>query len=153
MKVLAYQKPKAAFRFEVEKAQRNTNNIPVRTTIFERGRHHLETSHTLSTITRTSPHSFRSATMDVDKIPNYLDEQREAAPEDLQHYFLSFHDFWERKLWHELTDQLMAYFDDPQSGPQRISMYNTFIKTFADKISKLKLVHLGTLAAAECKGV
>ncbi|QDS71262.1 hypothetical protein FKW77_000833 [Venturia effusa] len=89
--------------------------------------------------------------MDADTIPNYLEQQRDEAPEDLQHYFLSFEEFWERKLWHELTDQLTAYFSDPKSGPQRISLYNTFIKTFADKISKLKLVHLGTLAAAECK--
>lgn len=90
--------------------------------------------------------------MDVDTIPNYLEQQRDEAPEDLQHYFLSFEELWERKLWHELTDQLTAYFNDPKSGAQRISLYNTFIKTFADKISKLKLVHLGTLAAAECKG-
>jgi len=89
--------------------------------------------------------------MDLDKIPDYLEQQRDAAPEDLQHYFLSFHDFWERKLWHELTNQLMAYYDEFESKPQRISLYTNFIKTFADKISKLKLVHLGVLAAHECK--
>lgn len=90
--------------------------------------------------------------MDVDTIPERLEQQRDAAPEELQHYFLTFADYWERKLWHELTDSLMLYFEEKASEPQRIQLYNTFIRTFADKINKLKLVHLGLLAAAECKG-
>ena len=40
--------------------------------------------------------------MELDKIPDYLDTQREEADEELQTYFLAFHDYWERKLWHEL---------------------------------------------------
>jgi len=91
--------------------------------------------------------------MDLDTIPNYLEQQRDAAPEDLQHFFLEFHDYWERKLWHELTDKLIEYFEEPETKSQRISLYTTFIKSFADKINKLKLVHLGLLAAAECKDV
>jgi 26S proteasome regulatory subunit N9 len=90
--------------------------------------------------------------MDLDTIPDRLEQQRDAAPEELQHYFLTFADCWERKLWHELTDSVTQYFEEKASKPQRIELYTTFILKFADKINKLKLVHLGLLAAAECKG-
>jgi len=89
--------------------------------------------------------------MDVDTIPNLLDQQRDEAPEELQHYFLTFSDCWERKLWHELTDSVMKYFEEPASKPQRLQLYNTFIKKFGDKINKLKLASLGLIAAAESK--
>jgi 26S proteasome regulatory subunit N9 len=89
--------------------------------------------------------------MDIDTIPNHLAEQRDAAPDELQHYFLQFEDFWERKLWHELTNNLVEYFELPESAPQRLTLYNTFIKSFAEKINKLKLVTLGLSAATQCK--
>jgi 26S proteasome regulatory subunit N9 len=90
--------------------------------------------------------------MDVDTIPDHLQEQRDAAPDELQYYFLQFEDYWERKLWHELTDSLIAYFEEPASVSQRLPLYNVFIKSFADKINKLKLVTLGLSAAPQSKG-
>ena len=90
--------------------------------------------------------------MDIDTIPNHLAEQRDTVPDDLQHYFLEFEDLWERKLWHELTDLLVEYFNNAQSGPQRIPLFETFIKSFADKINQLKLVALGLRAAFEYQG-
>jgi len=90
--------------------------------------------------------------MDVDTIPNFLGDQRDAAPEDVQHYFLQFEDLWERKLWHELTNDLVLYFQNDQSKKQRLPLYNQFIKTFADKINQLQLVTLGLSTASQCKG-
>ena len=89
--------------------------------------------------------------MDQEKIPDFLSDQRDNAPDDLQHYFLSFEDFWERKLWHELTDILITYYQEQESASQRIPLYNNFIKSFADKINQLKLVRLGLATAAQCK--
>ncbi|KAG9546405.1 hypothetical protein KCU71_g22217, partial [Aureobasidium melanogenum] len=89
--------------------------------------------------------------MDVDTIPNLLADQRDAAPEDVQHYFLQFEDLWERKLWHELTNDLVLYFQDDRSQKQRLPLYNQFIKTFADKINQLQLVTLGLSTASQCK--
>lgn len=91
--------------------------------------------------------------MDHEKISEFLAEQRDAAPENLAHYFLSFEDYWERKLWHELTDTLVKYYNEPQSAGQRIAIYNGFIKTFADKINQLKLVQIGLSTASQCKGM
>jgi len=90
--------------------------------------------------------------MDIDTIPNLLGDQRDQAPDELQHFFIQFEDYWERKLWHELTDSLIEYFNHPESAPQRIPLYETFIKTFAGKINQLKLVTLGLSAASQCKG-
>ncbi|OLN87701.1 putative 26S proteasome regulatory subunit rpn9 [Colletotrichum chlorophyti] len=89
--------------------------------------------------------------MNVDTIPDFLAEQRDEAPEELQHLVLEFENFWERKLWHQLTDALGQFFSHPGSKPQRLSFYKVFILKFADKINQLKLVDLALKAATECK--
>ncbi|KAF2728262.1 hypothetical protein EJ04DRAFT_516746 [Polyplosphaeria fusca] len=89
--------------------------------------------------------------MDNEKIANMLGEQRDQAPDELQHYFIDFEDFWERRLWHELTDKLIDFFDTPESSRQRIPLFETFIKSFANKINQLKLVTLGLNAATQYK--
>jgi 26S proteasome regulatory subunit N9 len=90
--------------------------------------------------------------MNIDTIPDFLAEQRDAAPADLQHFFISFEDLWERKLWHQLTDTLIEFFNHRESAGQRLPLYKTFILTFADKINQLKLVTLALSAATQCRG-
>jgi 26S proteasome regulatory subunit N9 len=85
-------------------------------------------------------------------IPQFLEEQRDNAPAELQHLYLDFEDLWERKLWHQLTDTLIQFFTHKESAPQRLAFYKTFILTFADKINQLKLVTLALSAASQCKG-
>ncbi|KAH0565646.1 hypothetical protein GP486_000956 [Trichoglossum hirsutum] len=89
--------------------------------------------------------------MDSDAIPNFLAEQHLAAPANLQHLVMSFEDFWERRLWHQLTDVLVEYFSHSESAPQRIPLYKTFVLSFSEKINQLKLVKLGLIAATQCK--
>ena len=91
--------------------------------------------------------------MDADKIPNHLAEQREQAPDEFAPYYFTFEDYWERKLWHELTDSLLEYFKLPESASQRLPLFTTFIKSFADKINALKLVQLGLSAATQCESI
>ncbi len=90
--------------------------------------------------------------MNIDGIPDFLAEQRDAAPEELQGLVLEFENFWERKLWHQLTQSLITFFDHPGSAPQRLEFYKVFILKFADKINQLKLVELALKAATQCKG-
>ena len=104
-----------------------------------------------------SPHTGRPGTQDTtmaakDVIPDFLAEQRDAAPEDLQPFFLEFEDLWERKLWHQLTDSLVRFFNEPTGAPQRLPLYKTFILKFADKINQLRLVELALKAATQCPG-
>ncbi|OAQ66674.1 proteasome regulatory particle subunit (RpnI) [Pochonia chlamydosporia 170] len=89
--------------------------------------------------------------MAVDSIPDFLAEQREKAPEDLQPLILDLETFWERKLWHQLTDTLVEFFNKPESASQRLAFYKVFILKFADKINQLKLVDLALKAATQCK--
>ena len=91
--------------------------------------------------------------MNVDTISDFLAEQREEAPEELQPLVLDFENFWERKLWHQLTDSLIQFFSHPGSEPQRLPFFKIFILKFADKINQLKLVELALKAATQCKGI
>ena len=90
--------------------------------------------------------------MDLDAIPNFLAEQRDEAPAEVQHVYLTFEDLWERKLWHELTNNLVDFFRSPESCSQRLAVYDRFILSFADKINQLKLVWLGLQASTQCRG-
>lgn len=90
--------------------------------------------------------------MAVDAIPDFLAEQRDDAAEELQPLILDFETFWERKLWHQLTDALVRFFSNPKSAPQRLAFYKVFILKFAEKINQLKLVDLALKAATQCTG-
>jgi 26S proteasome regulatory subunit N9 len=90
--------------------------------------------------------------MNTDTISDFLADQRDEAPEELQPLIIQFEDLWERKLWHQLTDALVDFFDNPGSAKQRLQFYKVFILKFADKINQLKLVDLGLKAATQCRG-
>ncbi|KAI0122308.1 hypothetical protein F4814DRAFT_408282 [Daldinia grandis] len=89
--------------------------------------------------------------MSVDTIADFLADQRDETPDELQYLIIQFENFWERKLWHQLTDALIEFFANPKSEPQRLKFYKVFILKFADKINQLKLVDLGLKAATQCK--
>lgn len=91
--------------------------------------------------------------MNVDTISDFLADQRDEAPEELQGLIIQFENLWERKLWHQLTDSLMHFFENPASQKQRLQFYKVFISKFADKINQLKLVQLGLKAASACRGM
>ena len=90
--------------------------------------------------------------MDPEAIPNFLAQQRDEAPAEIQHVYLSLEDLWDRKLWHQLTDELLEFFETEESASQRLPIFRTFILSFADKINQLKLVTLALSASTQCKG-
>lgn len=90
--------------------------------------------------------------MDNEKVSRFLGDLRDNVDESLVHAVISFEDFWERKLWHELTEVLLEFYGERQSASQRIPVYDNFIKRFADKINQLKLVKLGLGAASQIEG-
>lgn len=90
--------------------------------------------------------------MDTSKIPDFLAEQQAQGTPETQTYFLTFEDFWERKLWHQLTDSLVEFFRMSESAPQRLAIFKTFVLSFADKINQLKFVSLGLMASTQCAG-
>ncbi|EPS33250.1 hypothetical protein PDE_08212 [Penicillium oxalicum 114-2] len=88
--------------------------------------------------------------MDPSKIPDFLAEQQAKGTPETQTYFLTFEDYWERKLWHQLTDSLVEFFRMPESAPQRLAIFKAFVLSFADRINQLKFVSLGLMASTEC---
>ncbi|KAJ5905175.1 26S proteasome regulatory subunit rpn9 [Penicillium subrubescens] len=88
--------------------------------------------------------------MDASKIPDFLAEQQAQGTPETQTYFLTFEDFWERKLWHQLTDSLVEFFRMKESAPQRLPIFKAFVLSFADRINQLKFVALGLMASTEC---
>ncbi|KAK5072835.1 26S proteasome regulatory subunit [Lithohypha guttulata] len=91
------------------------------------------------------------AKFDPEAISNFLTEQRDEAPAEVQSVFLDFEDLWERKLWHQLTEKLLEYFSSKESHGQRLQLYKRFILSFSDKINQLKLVKLALSASSEIK--
>ncbi|KAL7270764.1 26S proteasome regulatory subunit [Rhizina undulata] len=94
--------------------------------------------------------------MEIDQpkinIADFLAKLRdEVAPLSLQSAFLDFEEYYERRLWHQLTGTLIQFYENPESGPLRIPLFKNFVLTFAGKINQLKLVTLGLSAASQCK--
>lgn len=85
-------------------------------------------------------------------MPDFLADQLQQAPAQCQAFFLSFEDYWERKLWHQLTNALIDFFRLEESAPQRLPIFKSFILSFADKINQLKFVSLGLMASTGCAG-
>ncbi|KAJ1959570.1 26S proteasome regulatory subunit [Dipsacomyces acuminosporus] len=86
--------------------------------------------------------------MDVDNpVYGYLHKQQAEAPGELGQYFSEFEDLYERKLWHQLTQQVERFINIPEAAPYRIDLYNTFVRDWQKHMNKVKLV-LFALAAA-----
>lgn len=89
--------------------------------------------------------------MEVDQdIPAVLATLRSETSDDLAPAFYQFEDLWERKLWHQLTSDLIAFYSDVRSEPIRYRLFTQFVATFQDKINQLSLVRLGISASHQC---
>jgi hypothetical protein len=77
------------------------------------------------------------------KIPDFLLEQQAQGSAETQPYFLTFEDYWERKLWHQLTDSLVEFFRMPESAPHRLALFKTFVLSFADRVEPAQVCVAG----------
>ncbi|KAL9350265.1 hypothetical protein Peur_057520 [Populus x canadensis] len=78
----------------------------------------------------------------------YLETQRNAHPE-LDEWYNSLADLYQKKLWHQLTLKLeqfvaLAVF---QAGDALIQFYHNFITDFETKINLLKLAHFAVIVS------
>ncbi|KAK3808595.1 MAG: hypothetical protein J3Q66DRAFT_303857 [Benniella sp.] len=88
--------------------------------------------------------------MEVDaNIPQFLAAQKSKAPANLQNYYNTFEDLYERKLWHQLTMAVQDFVSKPESGPFQVDLYNHFISDWEAKMSQTKLVAFGVSAARQ----
>ncbi|RDB18179.1 putative 26S proteasome regulatory subunit rpn9 [Hypsizygus marmoreus] len=71
------------------------------------------------------------------------------TPAELHPYFESFRTLHTRKLWHQLTQKLFQFFDDPLSKPYRVDVFERFVRDFESKINQLRLVEMGVKVSKE----
>ncbi|KAI9498470.1 hypothetical protein BDB00DRAFT_881288 [Zychaea mexicana] len=89
--------------------------------------------------------------MEIDfDVPKFLHDERQKAPAQLQHYYTTFEDLYERKLWHQLTQSILEFFNQPESAPLQIPLFRQFIAEWENKINKLSLVSIALKAANNC---
>ncbi|KAG5652718.1 hypothetical protein H0H81_003969 [Sphagnurus paluster] len=72
-----------------------------------------------------------------------------ATPPVLHPYFEAFRNLHTRKLWHQLTQKLFQFFDDPESRPYRVDVFEQFVRDFETKINQLRLVEMGVKVSRE----
>ncbi|KAL9544038.1 hypothetical protein MBANPS3_007825 [Mucor bainieri] len=91
--------------------------------------------------------------MEVDfDVPKFLNEERQKTPAQLQQYYTTFEDLYERKLWHQLTTKILEFFKEPESAPYQISLFQNFVAEWEDKTNKLSLVSIALQAAKQFSG-
>ncbi|TEB23060.1 hypothetical protein FA13DRAFT_1694680 [Coprinellus micaceus] len=66
-----------------------------------------------------------------------------ATPSELHPYFEAFRTLYTRKLWHQLTQKLFQFFENPLARPYRVDTFERFVRDFENKINQLRLVELG----------
>ncbi|KAG5643851.1 hypothetical protein DXG03_009534 [Asterophora parasitica] len=71
------------------------------------------------------------------------------TPPALHPYFESFQLLHSRRLWHQLTQKLFQFFDEPQSQPYRVDVFERFVSDFENKLNQLRLVEIGVKVSKE----
>ncbi|AMD21651.1 HFL205Cp [Eremothecium sinecaudum] len=75
------------------------------------------------------------------EIYTVLSTLRMEVDPDLAPLFYEFEEYYERKLWHQLTERLEVFFQDDRSIPVRLRVYTNFVSKFQDKINQIKVVN------------
>ncbi|THU89646.1 hypothetical protein K435DRAFT_781530 [Dendrothele bispora CBS 962.96] len=65
------------------------------------------------------------------------------TPNELHPFFEAFKTMHTRKLWHQLTNKLHEFFDNPLSKPYRVEVFERFVSDFESKLNQLRLVEMG----------
>lgn len=56
------------------------------------------------------------------------------------------------RLWHQLTTKILEFFNEPESAPFQISLFQNFVAEWEDKINQLSLVSIALQAAKQFSG-
>lgn len=74
------------------------------------------------------------------EVSSTLNKLRGEADPDLAPLFYEFEQLYQEKLWHQLTERLKVFFEDPRSSNLRLTTYANFVTTFYDRINQLSVV-------------
>jgi hypothetical protein len=56
------------------------------------------------------------------------------------------------RLWHQLTSKILEFFNEHESAPFQISLFQNFVAEWEDKINQLSLVSIALQAAKQFSG-
>lgn len=56
------------------------------------------------------------------------------------------------RLWHQLTQHILDFFKQAESGPFKVNVYQQFVAEWENKINRLSLVTIALQAASQCQG-
>lgn len=58
--------------------------------------------------------------------------------------------YWNlNRLWHQLTQKLFQFFDQPLARPFRVDVFERFVRDFESKINQLRLAEMGVKVAKD----
>jgi hypothetical protein len=57
------------------------------------------------------------------------------------------------RLWHQLTQKVLEFLKEPESGPHQIPLFQKFVVDWENKINKLSLVYIGLTTAQKFTGM
>lgn len=75
----------------------------------------------------------------------------EVESSDLVNILYQLEDYYERKLWHQLTLALDEFYEIPDSKPIRVRIYDSFISQFQQKLNSIKVVDFLLLSYSQDK--
>jgi len=74
---------------------------------------------------------------------NFINNQTTLYPH-LRDYYIQFNEFYQARLWHQLTDTILVFVSNPQhvEGDNFFQLYQEFIRNFEKKINQLKFAQI-----------
>jgi len=73
----------------------------------------------------------------------FLSEMKESSSSDLSGQWVKVEEFYNKKLWHQLTMLLQSLIKEPSVQDKLISLYQEFIVDFEARLDPLSLVQIG----------
>lgn len=82
-------------------------------------------------------------------VSGWLQKSKREAPSALQPHFAKFEQLYDQKLYHQLTLEIEEFVKLPAAAPFLMPLYTQFIAEWEDKMNRISLVQLLSLAAAQ----
>ncbi|XP_071943070.1 26S proteasome non-ATPase regulatory subunit 13-like [Antedon mediterranea] len=86
-------------------------------------------------------------------VSGYLKEQQSQGSVDLVQEWTEIEEFYNKKLWHQLTEKLLVFVKNPvfADGDGLLQMYENFIADFEHRINLLSLTEIVLIIIKQCK--
>jgi len=88
-------------------------------------------------------------------VAGYLSEQQRKSSPDLAQEFAALEEFYNKKLWHQLTLRVTEFIRNPalSQGDALVKLYQNFIADFEHRINPLALAEIVIVVCRQIKDV